>query len=114
MVILLLFLVSGIRPDTGKFQTSSSNSSRIEWLYTNLDTSAGPFEQDYLPEEYFTFTIDNENITEFSLYLPQRFDFALPPGYDSSSRQGLLEISFNDILLAKITIVFEQSEYRGL
>ena len=74
-MILLGFFVSGIRTDTGKFQTSSSNSSRIEWLYTNLDTSVGPFEQDYLPEDYFVFTIDNENITEFSLYLPQRFDF---------------------------------------
>lgn len=78
-----------------------------------MDTYLGPFEQDYLSEDYFIFTIDNENITEFSLYLPQRFDFALPPGYDSS-RQGLLEILFNDILLANITIVVEEGKYKRI
>ena len=84
----------------------------MEWIYTNLENPSGGFEQDYLSEDFFTFTFGSESITELSLYLPQRFDFALPPGDPQSSR--LLEISFNGELLASVPIVIDPSKYNEL
>ena len=115
----------GVRDSTGVIQPSSTNSSRFEWRY-NTDSCVNNYQDLILTEDNFSFhLIKNSNtvynITEFSLDLPQRFDFYVPPEMQSneySLRIGLCDQTLTDedipitILTSKLdTLAFHNVYY---
>ena len=109
-MVLTVYIISiiymycvGIRDSTGVIQTSSTNSSRLDWRY-NSDSCVDNYEDFILTENIFSLYLTKNNsiiynISEFSLYLPQRFDFYIPPEMRSdeySLRIGLCDQTLTD------------------
>ena len=84
-------------------QPSSTNSSRFEWKY-NADSCVNNYQDLILTEDHFSLNLTNNGsivytISEYSLYLPERFDFYIPPEMRSdeySLRIGLCDQTLTD------------------
>ena len=102
-------LCLGVNSSTGELQTSSTNSTRIEWKY-KTDTCPNNYEDLILTEDLFSFNLIKDNntmypITEYSLYLPDRFDFYIPP--EMQSNEHSLRISLCNQDLTDIPIILK-------
>ena len=85
---------------TGDYTLSGSDPKQIEWRYNEL--LCGSTEEDYIPEEYFTFSLVNRvtsemsSVTNSSLNFPDGFFVDIPQNIDITTNNYDLEITFID------------------
>lgn len=91
----------GVRGTTGYFIQNPLDPKHIEWVY-NSTLDCGNYEQNYLPDDYISFSIVNRltgdisNVTNSGLNLPDGFFVDIPEHIDVLTENFALRIEFDD------------------